>query len=170
MTRQRSREGSKEREPQTQVEVEGQRGEMEKEEEESEAGCRARQSDAGRKLQRERAEHPGVRSFIRPGSPPTPSGPGPLTTSLLRRPPPAETPFRTRLMSPLRILRERSQSRERLRGVSPHVNEGEVTGEVVSSSRQDERRGRAEQRGRRSLSPNPFLWLCRDRHARTKSV
>lgn len=173
MTRQHSRESSRERESQT--EVEEKRSKMEQEKEETEAGRRARQTDAGLMLLRERAGHPEVHPIVHPGSSPRLSGLGPLTTSLFCQPQlirtkPPESPIKTRLMSPFRILRERSQSRERLRGIRPHLNEGEGMGEVVSPSRQDERHGRAEQRARRPVSPNPFLWLCRDRHNRRKTV
>lgn len=162
MTMQHSRQGSRERESQR---------EEAKANEKTEAGQRARRADAGLMLLRDRAGRP----VLHPGSPPRLPGLGPITTShlcqpQLIRPKPPESPIRTRLMSPFRILRERSQSRERLRGVRPHLNEEDGMGEVVSSSPQDERRGRAEQRARRLVSPNPFLWLCRDRHTRRKTV
>lgn len=75
-----------------------------------------------------------------------------------------ESPIRTRLMSPFRMLRDRSQSREKPAAVRTHVEA------VVSSPPQHERRGQTEQRDRRSVSPNPFTWLCRDRHSRRKTV
>lgn len=64
-------------------------------------------------------------------------------------------------MSPFRILRERSQSRER----PVAVREG--AGKVDPSPVQDERQ--AEPGVRRSISPNPFQWLCRERHTRRKT-
>lgn len=132
------------------------------------------QADSQLMLQCIRARRAGAHE-AHPMSPSSPSGLGPtplspLSQPLLMRPNPPESPVRTRLLSPFRILRERSQSRERPMAAWPHLNSGEGTGEVVSSSPQDERQKQAEQRARRSVSPNPFLWLCRDRHTRRKTV
>lgn len=93
----------------------------------------------------------------------------PLCESHLMRPKPPESPIRRRLMSPFRILRERSMSRERPAAVSPHLTSREGTAEM-SSSPHEETRGQAEQRAGRSISPNPFQWLCRDRHTRRKTL
>lgn len=136
------------------------------------------QADSRLMLQGVRAGRTGVHAvhpMAHTGSPPSLPGLGPMTVPplsqpQLMRPKPPESPIRTRLMSPFRILRERSQSRGRPMAVSPHLNGGEGTGEVVPSSPQDKRQGQEEQRARRSVSPNPFLWLCRDRHTRRKTV
>lgn len=204
MTRQHSRESSRERETQKEEEkrseVEKEKEEMMQEETEAVQGGlfpseqrrgRSRQdkqgaqSDVGLMLQRVRAGSPtqnwtgthGVRPMVRPGSPPGLPGLGPkslspLSQPQLMRPKPPESPIKTRLMSPFRILRERSQSRERPVAVrQSHLSGGEGTGEVAPpSSPQDERQGQAEQRARRSVSPNPFLWFCKDRHTRRKTV
>lgn len=69
---------------------------------------------------------------------------------------PSVSPIRARLMSPLRVLREKSRSRER-----SLMENGKQTVQTESSSPQIETQ--TEQRARRSVSPNPFLWLCRDR-------
>lgn len=132
------------------------------------------ETDAGLLLMRVRAGSP----VIHPGSPPRISGIATVTTSLLSQPhitasKPHECPVRTRLVSPFRILRERSQSKERPRAVRTHVNEGEETREETTSTPEGDRRRQTEQRPsreRRSVSPNPFLWLCRDRHSRRKTV
>lgn len=78
--------------------------------------------------------------------------------SYFTRPKPLVSPIRARLMSPFRVLRERSQSREK------------PLQKNVQSEPQNGTQGQTEQRARRSVSPNPFLWLCRDRHARRKTV
>lgn len=188
MTRQHSRERSRERETE---EEKGSEVENDKEEQtgavqrhlfssEQKRG-RSRQqnnqaagADSGLMLQRARADRTdiyGVHPTVLAGSTPSLPGLGPMTPSplsqpQLMRPKPPESHIRTRLMSPFRILRERSQSRERPIAVRLHQNEEEV----VPSSPQDEKQGQAEQRAKRSVSPNPFLWLCRDRHTRRKTV
>lgn len=78
-------------------------------------------------------------------------------------PKPSESPFRKRLMSPFRALRERSQSNERPKAVRPR----QIKTEALPSSKEDRQEG---ERARRSVSPNPFLWLCRARHVRSKTV
>lgn len=78
-----------------------------------------------------------------------------------------ESPFRTRLMSPFRALRERSRSRERPQAVRPHSHGGEIKTEAPPSSKEDKQE---EERAKRSVSPNPFLWLCRARHVRSHTV
>lgn len=199
MTRQHSRESSRERKNEAEEEKEEKRSEVEKEIEEmtqeavqrglfSSEQRRGRsrgqnhqgaQKDAGLMLQRVRPGSPtdkqGVHPMFHTGSPPSLPGWGPLTLSplsqpQLMRPKPPESPITTRLMSPFRILRKRSQSRERPMAVRPHLLGREGAGEVVPPSPQDERQGQAEKRARRSGSPNPFLWLCRDRHTRRKTV
>ncbi|KAK5887835.1 hypothetical protein CesoFtcFv8_016396 [Champsocephalus esox] len=87
--------------------------------------------------------------------------PSPLSQPQVIRSGTSESPIRTRLMSPFRILRERSQSRERLTAVA-HLGGGEEAGDGVSSSPDDKRQGQAKKTVKRSVSPNPFLWLCRD--------
>lgn len=112
---------------------------------------------------------PGKKDPIAPtGRAPTLAGLGPIT------PPPlsqhqklSESPFRSRLMSPFRILRERSRSRKRPEAVRPCFHTGEVKAEAPPSSQQEKQE---EERARRSVSPNPFLWLCRVRHVRSKSL
>ncbi|KAJ4929513.1 hypothetical protein JOQ06_018537 [Pogonophryne albipinna] len=94
--------------------------------------------------------------------------PSPLSQPQVIRSGTPESPIRTRLMSPFRILRERSQSRERLTAVA-HLQGGEEAGDGVSSSPDDKRQGQAKKTVKRSVSPNPFLWLCRDRHTRRKT-
>lgn len=175
ITRQHSRESSRERANQTEEEKEEKGSEMEKEKEERMQGKTAdvqgAQADSRLMLQGVRAGRRGVHAvhpMAHTGSPPTTLSP--LSQPQLMRPKPPESPIRTRLMSPFRILRERSQSRGRRMVVSPDLNGGEGTGEVVPSSPQDKRQGQEEQRARRSVSPNPFLWLCRDRHTRRTTV
>lgn len=201
ITRQHSRESSRERANQTEEEKKEEGREMENENADRVQGKTAEgqgglfsskqrrgrsrqpnnqgaQADSRLMLQGARAERTGVHAVhpsIHAGSPPSLPGSGPRTLSPLsrphlRRPKPPESPIRTRLISPFRILRERSQSRGRPMAVSPQLNDGEVTGEVVPSPPQDDRRGQDEQRARRAVSPNPFLWLCRDRHTRRKTV
>lgn len=126
---------------------------------------RVRGGSPAPKRKRIDGDHPAVQSDS-PYSFPTPFSQSPL----MRHTPP-ESPIRRRLMSPFRILRKRSQSRERPAAVSPHLNSREETAERMSSSPQDETRGQTEQPGaRRSVSPNPFLWLCRDRDSRRKTL
>lgn len=83
--------------------------------------------------------------------------------------PKSESPMRKRLMSPFRLLRERSQSRERLRSRPQPDNNREQQEESEPSLNSEERtETEPEQRGRRSVSPNPFLWLCVEKRNRTK--
>ncbi|TKS83106.1 Rap guanine nucleotide exchange factor 6 PDZ domain-containing guanine nucleotide exchange factor 2 [Collichthys lucidus] len=173
MTRQHSQERSRERENQTEEEK-GSEVEKDKEERtgavqrrlfssEQERG-RSRQqnnqaagADSGLMLQRAQAdrtniyeEHPTVQAGSTPSLPGLgPMTPSPLSQPQLMRPKPLESHIRTRLMSPFRILRERSQSRERPIAVRLHQNEEEG---VVPSSPQDEKQGQAEQRAESSLS------------------
>ncbi|KAF7206338.1 transcript variant X16 [Nothobranchius furzeri] len=103
------------------------------------------QADAGQTLLRSKAGTPTFKpemGVVTQSAPPQPQ--------LMRRP----SPSRMRLKSPFRVLRERSQSRDR------------SCQKAVEGSRHAE----AEQRARRSVSPNPFLWLCRDRHVRRKTA
>lgn len=189
MTRQHSRERSRERENQTGEEEKGSEvEEMTQEETEAVQGglfpsehSRGRsrqqnnqgaQADSELMLRRVRAGRRGtheVHHMAQTRSPPSlPKPLSPLTQPQLMRPKPPDSPIRPRLMSPFRILRERSQSRGRPVAVRPHLNGGEGPGEAVPSSPQDERQREAEQRARRSVSP--FLWLCRDRRTRRKTV
>lgn len=99
-------------------------------------------------------------------------GMGPMTPPTFSqhhkfRPKPSESPFRTRLMSPFRVLRERSRSKERPKAVRPCLHGGEIKTEACHSSKEDKQE---EEKARRSVSPNPFLWLCRARHVRSKTV
>ncbi len=191
MTRQHSRERSRERESQKEEkrnEVEKETEKMQEETEAFQRGLFPSEQSRGRSRlednQRAQADSQLMLKSVRAGRtsmhmahPMTHAGsplnlqelrplpPSPLTQPQLMRPKPTESPIRARLMSPIRILRERSQSRER-----PRVNSGEGTQGVVSSSPQDERQEQAEQRARRSVSPNPFVWLCRDRRSRRKTV
>lgn len=110
------------------------------------------------------SSRPGKGDAMNPSRP----GLGPLT------PPPlsqhqktSESPLRTRLMSPFRILRERSRSKEKPESVRPRLHAGEIKAEAPPSSKQDKWEG---ERARRSVSPNPFLWLCRARHVRSKTL
>lgn len=99
------------------------------------------------------------------GCAPSQPGLGPITPPRQKiRPKPSESPLRTRLLSPFRILRDRSQSNERAKPVQA---DGETTPEAPPSPKQDDRE---EKRARRSVSPNPFLWLCRVRHVRRKTL
>lgn len=97
----------------------------------------------------------------------TPSQPGLGPVALSQHHKTSESPLRTRLMSPFRILRERSQSKERAKPVRPCLHAGEIKAEAPPSSKQDKQE---EERARRSLSPNPFLWLCRLNHVRRKTL
>lgn len=200
ITRQHSREGSRERANQTE-EKEEEGSEMENENvdrmqgktAEGQGGLCSSKQRRGRSRQPNnqgaqadsrlipqgvRAGRTGVHAVhptVHAGSPPRLPGSGPRTLSPLsqphlRCPKPPESPIRTRLMSPFRILRERSQSRGRPMAVSPQLNDGEVSGGGVPSPLQDNRQGQEGQRARRAASPNPFLWLCRDRHTRRKTV
>uniref|UniRef100_H2L668 Rap guanine nucleotide exchange factor (GEF) 6 n=1 Tax=Oryzias latipes TaxID=8090 RepID=H2L668_ORYLA len=87
--------------------------------------------------------------------------PAPPEPQVLRPKPQSEIPFRKRLKSPFRVLRERSQSRERLH---PNSEQG------AQRTCQDETKEQAEQKASRSFSPAHFLCLCRNRHARRKTV
>lgn len=191
MTSQHSRESSRERENPREEEEEG-TSEEEKEKEESEAVQIGFHSSEQRRGRSRQLNKPGSQTNagsmllrVKAGSPmqkrsrvnhevhtsPPPSLPrlgplplSPLSQPLLRRPKPPESPIRTRLMSPFRILRERSQSREML------VAAREERGEVLPSSTQDETQRQSEQTAKRSVSPNPFNWLCRERRTRRKTV
>ena len=171
LTMQQKQQSSSESENQTQEEEEEERTEVEKE-----RGMSPSEQRQGRKrfLLRARAESPyqrstGVLPVLPTGSPGSPPGPGPSTLSptsqpeLLMSPKPPDFLNRKRLLSPFRNLRRRSQSREKLLPVRPHLDGGEASGKVESSPAQDERQEQAVKRAMRSVSPNPFLWLCRDR-------
>lgn len=127
----------------------------------------------------------GMHPILHSGTLPSQPGLRPMTPSLPSEPRlilssgreqstplrPPESSIRKRLMSPVRALSRRSRSRQKLPVVSrPHPESEEGVGEAMSSSPQGERRGQARQRARRPISPNPFLWLCRDRHTRSKTV
>lgn len=189
ITRQHSRESSRERGNQTDEKKEKGEERMQDKTADVQGGLilskerrgrsRGAQADSSLMLQRVRAGRTGVHTVhptAHTGSPPSLTGlghrdPSPLSQPQLMRPKPPESPVRTRLMSPFRILKERSRSRERPKAVRPYLNGREGTGEVVLSSLQDKRQGQEEvQRARRSVSPNPFLWLCRDRRTRRKTV
>lgn len=109
------------------------------------------------------------------GSPPRLQGSGPRTPSPLPQPQqkrfkPSESPIRTRLLSPFRVLRGSSQSRGRPVTVSSPLNGGEGTADDAPSSPRDKSPGQGEQRAGRSGSPLPFLWLCMNRDGSRKSV
>lgn len=105
----------------------------------------------------------------------TSTGPEPLTPPRPRLP---ESPLRKRLreLSPFRMLRGRSQSRERLAAVLVAKTPVEGPGQTGPSEAQEGSPGQrqAEQvkgQARRSASPSrAFLWLCRDRHKRRKTI
>lgn len=102
------------------------------------------------------------------GCTPSLPGRGPMTPPpFSQHQKPSESPLRTRLMSPFRILRERSWSKERPKSVRPCLHTGEIKAEAPPSSKQDKQE---EERARRSVSPNPFLWLCKVRHVRHKTL
>lgn len=179
MTRQSSQESWREREKEEKMEEETeavQRGLFHSSEQRKgrsrQQSSQGAQADAGKegggspspKRKRIDGDHPVVQSDS-PYSFPTPFSQSPLMS-----PTSSESPIRRRLMSPFRILRKRSQCRERPAAVSPHLNSREETAERMSSSPQDETQGQTEQRARRSVSPNPFLWLCRDRDSRRKTL
>lgn len=96
-----------------------------------------------------------------------PMSPPPFSQHHKFKPKPPESPFRTRLMSPFRALRERSRSKERPKAVRPRSHGGEIKTEAPPSSKEDKQE---EERAKRSVSPNPFLWLCRARHVRSNTV
>lgn len=102
------------------------------------------------------------------GCTPSQPGLGPMTPPppLSQRQKTSESPLRTRLMSPFRILRERSRSKEKPKMAQPCLHAGEIKAEAPPSSKQDKQE---EKRARRSVSPNPFLWLCRVGHVRSKN-
>ncbi|KAI9527266.1 Rap guanine nucleotide exchange factor 6 [Dissostichus eleginoides] len=170
MTRQDSRESSRERERQPE-EVEE---EEEMQEDTVQRGLFPSESMRGRSRQ-ENKQGPKYKGQmllrVKAGSPTQrrTDTPSPLSQPQVIRSGTPESPIRTRLMSPFRILRERSQSRERLTAVA-HLRDGEEAGDGVSSSPDDERQGQAKKKVKRSVSPNPFLWLCGDRHTRRKTV
>lgn len=123
----------------------------------------------------QRARAGRIDSIAHNGCSPSLSGLGPMSPLPLSQPQkirakPSESPLRTRLMSPFRTLREKSQSRERPMAVGPQLNGRERKEETLPSSAQDKTQGEKEERARRSVSPNPFLWLCRVRHIRRKTV
>lgn len=78
----------------------------------------------------------------------------------------SESPLRTRLMSPFRMLRERSRSKEKPKSVRSCLHAVERKAEALPSTKHNNQK---EDRPRRSVSPNPFLWLCRVRHVRSKT-
>ncbi|TWW75108.1 Rap guanine nucleotide exchange factor 6 PDZ domain-containing guanine nucleotide exchange factor 2 [Takifugu flavidus] len=96
-----------------------------------------------------------------------PMSPPPSSQHHKFKPKPPESPIRTRLMSPFRALRERSRSKERPKAVRPRSHGGEIKTEAPPSSKEDKQE---EERAKRSVSPNPFLWLCRARHLRSHTV
>lgn len=169
ITRQHSRERPRVLEEE---EEDGEKGsKMENEMQESrgrsrQQSCQSRQVDL-----KAPSFRPGKKDPITPtGRAPTQPGLGAITPPL---PPlsqhqkPSESPFRSRLMSPFKILRERSRSRKRPEAVRPRFHAGEMKAEAPPSSKQEKQE---EERARRSLSPNPFLWLCRVRHVRSKTL
>lgn len=187
MTRQQSRGSSRDRETELEERTEDR---MQKETDTIQRGfCsleqrrgRARQhsnqgthTDAGQMLLRARAGSPlstcsGTRPTVHTGSSPSPPGLGLMTLSPppqahVMTPKPSVSPIRKRLMSPFRVLRERSQSREKA-----DLNCDCGTGESSSAQDETQAQAQAEQRARRSVSPNPFLWLCSNRHRRRKTV
>lgn len=95
-----------------------------------------------------------------------PMSPPPFSQHHKFKPKPPESPIRTRLMSPFRALRERSRSKERPKAARPRSHGGEIKTEAPPSSKEDKQ----EERAKRSVSPNPFLWLCRARHLRSHTV
>lgn len=96
-----------------------------------------------------------------------PMSPPPFSQHHKIKPKAPESPFRTRLMSPFRALRERSRSKERPKAARPRSHGGEIKTEAPPSSKEDKQE---EERAKRSVSPNPFLWLCRARHVRSNTV
>lgn len=164
MTRQQSQESSRDREAEPQEkriklemvheETEQRRGRPEKQ------NNQCAQTEAEMMSMRFKAGGPEThtgRSMVHVHNPTL----SPVSIPQIMRPRPPESPIRKRLMSPFRILKGRSASRER-----PCVNREEEAGEIMPSSPQDETGGQAEHRARRSVSPNPFLWLCRDKQRR----
>lgn len=131
---------------------------------------RSSQTDAEQMLPRTRAGTPALKCLEARRSP---HGLPEAGLATLSPPPqshfmklkPSVSPIRARLMSPFRVLREKSQSRER-----SLIKNGEQTIQTDSPSPQNETQVQTEQRARRAVSPNPFLWLCRDRHTRSKTV
>lgn len=102
------------------------------------------------------------------GCTPSQPGLGPMTPPpLSQRQKTSESPLRTRLMSPFRILRERSRSKEKPKMAQPCLHAGEIKAEAPPSSKQDKQE---EKRARRSVSPSPFLWLCRVGRVRSKTL
>lgn len=190
MTSQHSRENSRERENPREEEEKEERSEEEKEKTEADQTGffsseqkrrRGRQlnkpdsqTNAGLTLFRVRAgsqmqKCSDVNPEVHTSPPPILPGQGALALSptsqpQYRRPKPQESPIKTRMMSPFRKLRERSQSRERLMAFK------EERGEILPSSVQDETQRQSEQRAKRSASPNPFKWLCREKRARRETV
>ena len=113
------------------------------------------------------------RRSARPSSVPqglmTPSSPAAESDSPLSGKSPGSL-LRRRLRSPFRALRERSLSRERPVRWLLGGGVGQREQAVGSPPSGQEQREQGQLRGRRSVSPNPFLWLCRDRHRRSSTL
>lgn len=163
MTSQHSRESSRDRETELEEKTEdeaeaAQEGLFSSEQRRGRSRQQSKQADPGQTLLRTEAGTSGQtyvethreHVMVQCGSPP---------------PQPAVSPIRARLLSPFRVLRERSQSRER-----PLPKSDKGARATLPSSPQHETQRQTEQRVRRSVSPNPFLWLCRDRHSRRKTM
>lgn len=191
ITAQQSRESSTQRGNQTEEAQERRRSETEKEEGMQEkaadlqGGLFSAERQTGRSRQRNiRGAQADKRFKIKSaqlvktaptGSPPRLPGSGPRTPSPLPQPQqkrfkPSESPIRTRLLSPFRVLRGSSQSRGRPVTASSPLNGGGGTADNAPSSPQDKSPGQGEQRAGRSGSPLSFLWLCKNRHGRRKTV
>lgn len=174
-----TRQNSRERPRDTKEEEEEVDGEKESE------GERKRQENRGRSRQQSHrraqvalkppgssSRAQGTDAMTLPGCVPSQPGVGPMSPPPFSqhhksKPKPPESPIRTRLMSPFRALRERSRSKERPKAVRPRSDGGEIKTEAPPSSKEDKRE---EERAKRSVSPNPFLWLCRARHVRSHTV
>lgn len=163
ITRQNSRERPRDiKEEEEEEDVDG--------EKESE-GERKRQDTRGRQQSHRRAQvalKPPSSTGCVPSLPGVgPMSPPPFSQHHKFQPKPPESPIRTRLMSPFRALRERSRSRERPEAARPRSHGGGIKAEAPPSSKEDKRE---EERAKRSVSPNPFLWLCRARHVRSHTL
>lgn len=130
-------------------------------------------TDAGQTLLRARAGSPlstcdgtrGEHPVVHTGSPPSSPGLGLMATSHVPQPPIMATKhpmFPLKTMSPLKALKGSCQLKLK---VNLSVDPG--TGET--SSAEDETQARAEQ-SREPVRTNPFLWLCRKKHTRRKTV
>ena len=139
MTRQPSPEREEERESRQHSREES-RKEERAEERETEVEMEVEQIETPTGIQRER-----------PATPPLDPGEG------RRRP--LESPLRKRLRSPFKLLRERSQSRERLM-VSRPPGAPAQKGALPSLPRPGSS-GLGQLMARRSASPGPFTWFCR---------